>query len=53
MIIKYSLAAKIAGGLVGVGTCIYILHTHPIPVVFLIIGAGIYFIGEYLGKINL
>lgn len=41
---------RIAGIGLGIATAIVLVKQHPTPIILLAIGAGIYFIGDYLTR---
>ncbi len=45
-----SLYLRIGAAIAGVITAAITIKTHPIPIILLVIEAGVYFIGEYLRK---
>lgn len=47
---KLSLYLRIGALVAGLITALFIIKTHPIPVILLVIEAAVYFVGEYLRK---
>jgi hypothetical protein len=47
---KLSLYLRIGAIVAGVITALVAIKTHPIPIILLVVEAGIYFIGEYLRR---
>ena len=41
---------RIIGIGIGIFTAIILVKQHPIPIILLAIGAGIYFVGDYLTR---